>query len=112
MGFPIQHRQLPCVITLAAALCGSAAAAQTVDVSRAQTAMVTIRIGEMPQMHTVPVVAYEALIRQGIKTTVVNNHANQTAPSNLPVYLENPAPSAANGADPLTTPTWTVGVFR
>lgn len=98
---------------LAVLLFSTVAQAQQADVSRSKSPLVTIQIGGLDEIHTVPLIAYQALVRQGVPTRLLSGPPETTIrPNNRPVLLANPAPSAPNGTDPLTMTGWTVGVFR
>lgn len=99
------------VLAVSLGLLAEPVASQSAEVSRAQTAMVTIRIGKLPETHTVPLIAYEALIRQGVETTLVTGPA-RAPQTGQTMYMATPAPSGPAGSEPLTMTGWAVGVFR
>lgn len=80
------------------------------------TNTVTLRIGAFPEVHTVPVAAYQALVSQGVETHVISasltTRAAAMLPFALPQFQSQPATATATGAAPLTMTGWAVGVFR
>lgn len=107
-----QPRLICAAITASALLLTLPATAQTVDVTRAQTPLVTIQIGNVDEVHVIPLIAYQALVRQGVPTRLLAGPNRTRTQQTAPIYLAEPVPSAVGGGDPLTMTGWSVGVFR
>lgn len=113
MDMPTQLIRAFSAMVFACMVSLTSAHAQNADVTRSQSALVTIQIGDLDEVHTVPLIAYQALLRQGVPTTLISGPTRPAIrQNNRHVLLSTPAPSAPQGADPLTVTSWTVGVFR
>ena len=75
--------------------------AETADVTKLQQnfsdRMIQVRIGDVAEVQTISIAAYQVLLKQGVPTTLVNMPADEQ--DSLRAYM-------------LQTAGWSVGVFR